>query len=259
MTVVGWWRQTVTTRRMVLWLWAAVALAQSPAGQQGRQFYLGHCAHCHGPDGEGGRGVNLTTGQYRLSRTDDDLLRVIQTGVPGTEMPPSRLPVADIRLLVTWVRSLGAAGALEKAAGDASAGALVYRNTGCARCHSIQVNGGQAKGGSLGPALDSIGLRRSLKFLRDSLVTPDAYIAREYVGTTAQTKAGQLFRGLRLNEDDYSLQLRDADERLHSFRKSSLAEYQRLDSSLMPSYGKLSPTDLNNLIAYLSSLRAANE
>ena len=121
------------------------------------------------------------------------------------------------------------------------------------------MNGGQAKGGSLGPPLDSIGLRRSLKFLRDALVTPDAYIAREYVGTTAQTKAGQLFRGLRLNEDDYSLQLRDADERLHSFRKSSLVEYQRLDSSLMPSYGKLSPTDLNNLIAYLSSLRAANE
>lgn len=241
-------------RRTSLWLFAAVALAQPPAVQQGRQFYLGHCAHCHGPDGEGGRGINLTTGQYRISRTDDDLLRVIQTGVPGTEMPPSRLPVADIRQLVTYVRSLGAAGALEKATGDAAAGAVVYRNTGCARCHSIQ-----AKGGSLGPPLDSIGLRRSLKFLRDSLVTPDAYIAREYVGTTAQTKAGQLFRGLRLNEDDYSLQLRDADERLHSFRKSSLVEYQRLDSSLMPSYGKLSPTDLNNLIAYLNSLRAANE
>src|SRR5262249_46992562 len=152
-----------------LGLYAAIALAQGQTSldkdiQLGRQFYLGHCAQCHGPDGEGGRGVNLTTGQYRHSRTDEDLLHVIQTGLPGTEMPPSRLPVSDLRRVVAYLRRLGAAGALEKAAGDAAAGAAVYASNGCAQCHAVE-----GKGGSLGPPLDSIGLQRSLKFLRDSL------------------------------------------------------------------------------------------
>ena len=45
-------------------MWAWAAMAQGPVAgnsdvQAGRQFYLGHCAHCHGPDGEGGRGINL--------------------------------------------------------------------------------------------------------------------------------------------------------------------------------------------------------
>ncbi len=240
-------------------LCAGAAMAQGQSGgipdlRMGRQFYLGHCAQCHGPEGEGGRGVNLTTGQYRLSRTDDDLLRVIQGGVPGTEMPPSRLPVSDIRRVVEYVRSLGAAGAQEKAAGDAAAGAVVYGRLGCSGCHVVA-----GKGGSLGPSLDSIGLRRSLKFLRESLVTPEAFVAKAYVGASAVTRTGERVTGVRLNEDDYSLQIRDAREKVHSFSKAKLETFRRLDSSLMPAYGKLPAVDLENLIAYLSSLRAAGE
>src|SRR5207244_2869748 len=41
----------------------------------GRKYFLGHCAHCHGPQGEGGRGVNLTTGQYRHGGSDRELFR----------------------------------------------------------------------------------------------------------------------------------------------------------------------------------------
>ncbi len=238
-----------------LWLCAGTLLAQGPADlQQGRQFYLGHCAQCHGPEGEGGRGVNLTTGQYHLSRTDDDLLRVIQAGVPGTEMPPSRLPVSDLRRLVAYVRSLGAAGAQEKATGDAAAGAVVYGRLGCGGCHVVA-----GKGGSLGPALDSIGLRRSLKFLRESLVTPDTFVAKEYVGATAVTQSGERVTGLRLNEDDYSLQIRDSKEKVYSFSKAKLETFRRLGASLMPSYGKLPAAELENLVAYLNSLRAAGE
>src|SRR5438132_287491 len=54
---------------------------------RGRQYFLGHCAFCHGPAGEGGRGVNLTTGQYRMGGSDRELFRTIRRGIEGTEMP----------------------------------------------------------------------------------------------------------------------------------------------------------------------------
>ena len=229
-------------------LWPA-ANAQTPL-EEGRQFYLGHCAHCHGPDGEGGRGVNLTTGRFRHSSNDDELLATIRAGLPGTEMPGSRLPVADLRKLVAYVRRLGEAGSSEQATGDKAAGERLYARSGCAQCHAL----GSA-GGALGPALDSVGLRRSLKFLQDSLVSPSAYNPKEYVGVRVVTAAGEARTGVRLNEDDYSVQLRDQQDRLWSFEKREVKDVKRLEQSLMPPYQSLSAHDLADLVAYLNSLR----
>ena len=53
----------------------------------GRQYFVGHCALCHGPDGEGGRGINLTAARYRMGGSDRELFRTIQKGVPESEMP----------------------------------------------------------------------------------------------------------------------------------------------------------------------------
>src|SRR3979411_2509335 len=45
---------------------------------KGRQYFLGHCAQCHGPEGEGGRGVNITTGRYRHGSSDRQLYMTIR-------------------------------------------------------------------------------------------------------------------------------------------------------------------------------------
>ena len=234
---------------LALFLIAPSAASQTDI-EQGRQFYRGHCAHCHGPDGEGGRGVNLTTGKFRHSSNDEELLRTIRAGLPGTEMPGSRLPAADLQKLVAYLRVLGAAGASEKSDGDAAAGEKIYARAGCPSCHALGHGGG-----NLGPALDSTGLRRSLKFLRDALVEPSAYIPKEYVGVTVVTKSGESITGLRLNDDDYSVQLRDARDRLLSFEKSEVRSVRRLEESLMPAYTDMKDADRRDLIAYLSSLR----
>ncbi len=218
----------------------------------GRQYFLGHCAYCHGPEGEGGRGINLTTGRYRLGGSDRELFRTIQVGIPGSEMPGSRLLDNEIWKIVAYVRRLAMAGADEKAPGDAAVGRTVYEAKGnCAQCHVVE-----GQGGSLGPELSEIGLRRSLKFLRESLTAPSAYIADNYRAVIVITRTGEKITGIRLNEDDYSVQLRDTRENLRSFRKSSLKEQKREKESLMPPYGSvLSASEMENLVAYLSSLR----
>jgi cytochrome c oxidase cbb3-type subunit 3 len=218
----------------------------------GRQYFLGHCAQCHGPEGEGGRGVNLTTGSYRHGTSDRQLYMTIRNGVPGSGMPGSRLSQPELWRVLGYVRRLGASGAEEKATGDPTAGQAVYEGKGgCAACHII--NG---MGGRLGPELTEIGLRRSLKFLRDSIIDPSAYINPEYRSAIVVTRDGTNVRGVVLNEDDYSIQLRDAREDLRSFLKSDLKQLQPEKQSLMPSYkSAFSETQVNDLVAYLNSLR----
>jgi putative heme-binding domain-containing protein len=92
--------------------------------------------------------------------------------------------------------------------------------------------------------------------LRDSIVDPSAYITPEYRSATVVTRNGAKIKGIVLNEDDYSIQLRDTREELHSYLKSDLKDLQYEKESLMPSYkSALSETELNNLVAHLNSLR----
>ena len=218
----------------------------------GRQYFHGHCAQCHGPEGEGGRGVNLTTGRYRHGSSDRELYRTIRSGIPGSEMPGIRLSESETWKVIAFVRRLGAQGAEEKATGDPNAGRALYDGKGaCAQCHWIQ-----GRGGVLGPDLSEIGLRRSLKFLRESLTNPDANIGDDYRTVSVVTRGGERLRGIRLNEDDYSIQIRDIKEALRSFKKTDLKEVKLEPGSLMPAYGTtLTATELDNLIAYLNSLR----
>jgi putative heme-binding domain-containing protein len=150
------------------------------------------------------------------------------------------------------VKRLGAAGAEEKATGNAAAGKAIYEGKGgCARCHMVE-----GRGGLLGPDLTEIGLRRSLKYLADSIVSPSADIDSAYRSATVVTRDGKTIRGVVLNEDDYSIQLRDLREQLRSFLKSEVKEVRPEPESLMPSYkSALSETERNDLVAYLNSLR----
>lgn len=218
----------------------------------GRKYFLGHCSFCHGPEGEGGRGVNLTAGRYRHGGSDREVFKTISRGVQGTEMPGSRLSPNEVWRLVTYVRRLGAAGAEEKAPGDPAAGRAVYEKAGCAQCHVAEGQGG----GNLGPVLSEVGLRRSVKFLRQSLVDPSAFVGDDYRSVAVATRRGEEITGVRLNEDDYSIQIRDTHDNLRSFLKRDVQEVKKQSQSLMPSYRAMLPAgDIDNLVAYLSSLR----
>ena len=63
-------------------------------------------------------------------------------------------------------------------------------------------------------------------------------------------------RGVRKNEDPFSLQIMDTNERLLSFDQSDLREVVREPRSLMPDYGpdRLTDAELDDVIRYLRSL-----
>ena len=218
--------------------------------QQGGVLFQVQCAVCHGARGEGGRGADLTVGIYRMGGSDPELFRTIRSGIPGSEMPASRFADDDIWKVTGFVKRLGSRSMAEKAPGDAAAGKDLYAKNGCAGCHRI---GDQ--GVDLGPDLTNVGRRRGLVFLEESLVKPNAIVANNYRAVQLVTKSGQNMGGIRLNEDDLSIQLRDMSGNLRSVMKESLKEVKRDKPSLMPSYERLSKADLANLVAYLNSLK----
>lgn len=217
----------------------------------GRQLFLGRCALCHGQDGEGGRGAALNTGQFRHGTSDRETFMTVRNGIANTEMPGTFLTDPEVWRLVAYVKRLGSTRAPEeKASGDAQAGRMVYESQGCATCHRID-----GSGGDLGPDLSAVGAQSSLRYLRDSIVNPSAYIPLTYRSVTVTGAGGVKTRGVHLNEDDYSIQLRDVEGNPRSFMKSELKDIRYERESLMPPYRTLSESALDNLLAYLKSLK----
>lgn len=219
--------------------------------QLGSQIYALRCALCHGPQGEGGRGSDLTQGRYRRGSSDQEMFAVISDGVPGTEMPGIDLDAPSIWRLVAFVRTLSAGRGAEQASGDAARGREVFVANGCLNCHRVGREGSRTA-----PDLSRIGAERSLGHMEAAVLDPGSTVRPEHWFVDARTKSGRQVRGRRLNEDTVSVQLLDTEQRLVSLMKDDIESYRVVKTSTMPSYrDKLSAADLEDLIAYLASLR----
>lgn len=215
----------------------------------GQTAFGSRCASCHGYDGTGNRGPDLTRGVFRHGSSDRALFLNILNGIPRTGMPSVRLSDKEMWQIVAYVRSLSQAGG--QVDGNPVAGRQVYDRAACSRCHWID-----GEGGRLGPDLTSVGWRRAATHLRASILEPDDDIDAEYRQVTVRPRGGAAARGILLNEDAFSIQLLDSLERLRSFAKTDLEGIERATSSLMPGFeGRLGAEDVTNLVAYLASLR----
>jgi len=236
-----------------LLLLAFVSSAQDEALLRGRKLFDSHCARCHNMGGTGGEGPSLARPTLRYAADEEALVKVIQEGIEGTDMPGAwQISGNEVRQIAAYVRSLGRVESTPLP-GDRERGRDVFEGaSGCGSCHIIE-----GQGGILGPDLSDVGLRRGADYLRESLVSPDATIPERYLLVRAQTRAGEEVVGVRVNEDSFTIQLRDQAGRIHSLSKLELEDLEKaFGESLMPSYGsELSASELENLIAYLASLR----
>jgi cytochrome c oxidase cbb3-type subunit III len=232
---------------------ALLMAAQAPMGEA---IFTGQCAICHGQRGEGGRGPALARSKLRHAPDDAALQRIIRRGIPGTGMPGTWLNEAELAGVAAHVRSLGRTGAAPASlAGNATSGEAVFRGKGrCAACHTV--NG---HGGAFGPDLTGIGARRSAVHLRQSVVEPAADVLPDFVLLHAVTQTGRTVTGARVNEDTFSVQIRDAAGVVHSFWKSELRQLRKEPGkTAMPGYGAaLSASELDDLVRYLASLEEA--
>jgi putative heme-binding domain-containing protein len=218
---------------------------------RGKQLFVGHCAPCHGIDGSGGRGANLTVPKLKRAADNSAFFDLVQNGIEGTSMDGAwQLSDSEIWHVVAFVRSLGRT-AISKLPGDPARGRAVYDQEECASCHIIK-----GVGSSFGPELTIIGAQRSLVYLRESIVNPSADIQPDYVSVRVRTRDGKVISGIRVNEDSFTIQIKDAENRFHSFRKADLAVVDiETGESAMPVYGGLSAAQLDDLVSYLASLR----
>jgi putative heme-binding domain-containing protein len=218
----------------------------------GGRIFRAHCAVCHGPDGAGGRGANLTRSEFRHAGSDEELFNVISIGIPGTEMPGIFFHGTQLWQVVAYVRSLSRRPVSSAVRGDAARGKQLFSGKGgCQMCHMVA-----GEGGRHGPDLSLIGETRSVEHLRTSLLKPNERLQTYDRAIRAVTRDGKTITGRRLNEDTYSVQLLDSQEKLVSLLKEEVTEYEVVRESPMPSYeGKLSDAELDDLIAYLVSLQ----
>jgi putative heme-binding domain-containing protein len=243
--------------------------ATAPAAglARGREIFESQCGRCHGIDGGGGMGPNLRRPTLREAPDDTALVHLIADGRPARGMPGHwDLEEEELKAVARYVRSLGRI-APTHLSGDAPRGRSIFTGKGgCTACHMVD-----GLGGTLGPDLSDIGIARGPAYLRAALLRPGVQpptaghvtsgigeYAR-FVPVRVVTADGTELSGERINEDTFTIQIRDAQGRLYSFDKSTLRSLDKeFGRSLMPSYAsQLSAVELDDVIAYLAGLRGA--
>ena len=222
--------------------------------------YQARCASCHGENAKGtDRGSDLT-GIWAAGETDQQLAQIIRRGVPNTLLTHSFGTDKSVWAILAYLKTLNVGSNNPLASGDAAKGKNIFVAR-CNGCH--EVNG---SGGNLGPELSQVGSARSLPFLAEKIRHASSYIMDAYSGgnvtdgyqpVTLVTLDGKRIRGVKKNEDAFSVQIEDSQQRLQGYLKSNLREMVNETKSLMPDFdrGILSDRDLEDLLSYLVTLR----
>ena len=135
--------------------------------ERGREMFAEKCAACHGENAKGGRGSDLTTGQWRWGGSDTELKLNIRQGIPGTQMPPTAMSEEAALDIIAFLRTLSRE-EQEPVKGDPAKGREIFFGAGgCTSCHFF---GGH--GGRLGPDLTNIRDEKKLSELRKAVTDP---------------------------------------------------------------------------------------
>jgi len=233
---------------------------QSP----GKQLFEQRCSTCHGLDGGGAMGPNIQGIPFRLGA--DPVKAIIKDGMGGGGMPAfaGQLDDAQIQQIVDYLLTLQRKDSTP-VTGDPAKGKEVYEASGCASCHMIAGQGGDA-----GPELTTVGSLRGAGYLRSAVLYPGTDLPQEHVFVESGgqldylfihlvTKDGRAYDGTRVVEDSFRIVIKDAKGNFLSFRKADLRALDKEPGkSVMPSAkGKLTDAQVDDLVAYLASLKEA--
>jgi putative heme-binding domain-containing protein len=220
--------------------------------EDGGKLFRDNCVACHGPEGNLVDGVDLGHGKFRRGATEDEVIRIMQDGIPGTAMPPNKLTDFQAGTILEYLHAAATSGRTAAPNGDAARGKAIFAGKGgCASCHRVY-----GVGSRVGPDLSDIGALRRAAEIELSILDPNAEVLPQNRYYRVTTKGGETITGRLLNEDTFSIQLLDTKERLLSFQRTDLRQTGFLNESPMPSYrDKLTKAEQDDLVTYLLSLK----
>lgn len=226
----------------------------SPAADDGKKTFEAICASCHGLDGRGGeRGPNIATVQEVQNLSDSEILKILRDGKTYAGMPGfAGLGNDRLGAILKHLRKLQGKSAATVLAGNPANGRMLFfGKADCASCHMIQ-----GRGGYMGSDLSEYGAGNSPNEIREAILHPNKDDDPRQQVVEVTTEDGQILKGIRRNEDNFSLQLQTLDGAFHLLRKSTVKSVKDLAASLMPSdYGsKLTRQEIDDLIHYLVSV-----
>ena len=188
---------------------------------RGREVLTRNCTACHGPDGRGGPegAVDLTRSPMAIANDGGRQLReFLAVGRPERRMPSFSMADTDVSDLSAYFRSVAPAGGAGgrgapmpvTVVGDAKAGEVYFKKTGCTKCHAVD---GDLKGIGSRLPLASIQGRHVMPrgaggYPRSFLSPPDAMEAPKTV--TVTPASGVAIRGTLLWITDFWVTLVDA-------------------------------------------------
>jgi putative heme-binding domain-containing protein len=218
---------------------------------EGRELYNRTCTVCHGLNGgPAERAPALGGGRSYVIRTDAGIFEAVKNGIRGSAMPASGLPDMEIWKIVAYIRSLRATASEAFVPGDVVRGERIFwEKSTCGTCHMIR-----GRGGISGPDLSNLGGERTVALIRDALTKPKLQIPRGYQQVEVITVDGRKLTGVAKNDNNFSLQLLDSQDRLQLLTSDEWVKITYKTDSLMPSdYGKvLTPAEFQDLMAFLS-------
>jgi quinoprotein glucose dehydrogenase len=137
--------------------------------------------------------------------------------------------------------------------GDAERGRALFlykSELSCVRCH--KVNG---QGGDVGPELAGIAAKQNRRYLLESIVAPNAQIAKGYETVILLLKNGKTETGIVRSEDDRAVHLITAEGKMVTVLRSNIEERMAGKSAMPEDLIKhMTRRDLRDLVEFLAGL-----
>ena len=225
------------------------------------------CFACHQLEDEGGL-VGPDLSRAGFSYTPEWIFTWIgnpQSVKPKSKMPNLGLNNEECRAITAFLVSLKGEGLKKKwevylaSSGDPAKGKKLFFDSegkaNCGKCHTV--NG---QGGKVGPQLSFVGTSRTKAFLLESILNPKAVITSGYSSILILTKKGKFITGVKMNEDDSSIDLMDKEGNALHISKDEIKKYKTQKISIMPGNFKdiLTQDEVRHLLAYLGTLKISN-
>ncbi len=218
--------------------------------EAGSQVYTQQCALCHGPQGDLVDGIDLSLGQFRTAQSDLDLRQIIAEGAAEGRMPAFSLRAEEMNGVIAYIRAGFDTEGVAVIIGDPGRGKALFEGKGgCSNCHRV---GGV--GPRTAPDLSNIGAIRTPASLQRNLLDPATALLPINRPVRLVTRNEETIVGRRLNEDTYTVQIIDSQERLRSLKKTDLISYEISDQPSKQAT-TMSSEEVADVIGYLLTLR----